>query len=232
MRLLCLQCRSWFEAARNDAVTCSPACRVARRRWIAANTPPWPEGIYDLVVVDLPLRWTGYSAKGEARSPQQKYRTMDVPALIRQLTPVFSRIMAKDSAACFWVYGPRLPDTLRIATETGFTFKSELLVWQKITKAGTPHIGTGKTTRKSCESAWLFTRGKGLPIRSHSVRQAIITEDLPQVIEARRRAHSEKPDEANEALERLFGNVRRLDMYSRQQRPGWTSWGNDLQQAA
>ena len=103
MRLLCLQCRSWFEATRNDAVTCSPACRVARRRWIAANTPPWPEGIYDLVVVDLPLRWTGYSAKGEARSPQQKYRTMDVPALIRQLTPAFARIMAKDSAACFWV---------------------------------------------------------------------------------------------------------------------------------
>src|SRR4051794_10113677 len=131
MRLRCLQCRSWFEAARDDAVTCSPACRVARRRWIAANTPPWPEGVYDLVVVDLPLRWTGYSAKGEERSPQQKYRTMDVPGLIRQLTPVFARIMAQDSAACFWVYGPRLPDTLRIATATGFTFKSELFVWQK-----------------------------------------------------------------------------------------------------
>jgi len=103
MRLLCLQCRSWFEATRNDAVTCSPACRVARRRWIAANTPPWPEGIFDLVVVDLPLRWTGYSSKGEERSPQQKYRTMAVPALIRQLTPLFARIMATDSAACFWV---------------------------------------------------------------------------------------------------------------------------------
>jgi N6-adenosine-specific RNA methylase IME4 len=51
------------------------------------------------------------------------------------------------------------------------------------------------------------------------------------VIEARRRAHSEKPDEAYAALERLFGNVRRLDMYSRQRRPGWTSWGNDLRQA-
>jgi len=45
-------------------VTCSLACRVERRRWIAANTPPWPEGIYDLVVVDLPLRWTGYSCSG------------------------------------------------------------------------------------------------------------------------------------------------------------------------
>ena len=74
----------------------------------------------------------------------------------------------------------------------------------------------------------LFTRGKGLPIRSHAVPQAIITEDLPQVIEARRRAHSEKPDEAYATPERLFGNVRWLDMYSRQRRPGWTSWSNDL----
>ena len=32
MRLRCLQCHSWFEATRDDAVTCSPACRVARRR--------------------------------------------------------------------------------------------------------------------------------------------------------------------------------------------------------
>jgi len=64
------------------------------------------------------------------------------------------------------------------------------------------------------------------------VPQAIITEDLPQVVEARRRVHSEKLDEAYEALEQLFGNVRRLDMYSRQRRPEWTSWGNDLPQAA
>lgn len=45
-------------------------------------------------------------------------------------------IMAKDCAACFWVYGPRLPDTLKVLEGWGFTFKSELFVWVKITKKG------------------------------------------------------------------------------------------------
>ena len=229
MRRQCPMCRKSFAATREDAVTCSAACRVARSRWIAANTPPWPEGVYDLAVVDLPFRWAAYSARGEGRSLQKHYRTMDVPALIRQLTPMFSRIMAPNSAACFWVYGPRLPDTLRVATETGFDFKSELLMWVKVTKDGRPRMGTGKTTRKIGESAWLFTRGKGLPIKDHAVSQGIFTvEDLPLVLKSPRREHSQKPAEAYHALERLFGDVRRLDMYARIRRPGWEAWGNDL----
>jgi N6-adenosine-specific RNA methylase IME4 len=230
VRKQCPVCQQSFTPLRADAVTCSARCRVARARWIQTNTPAWPQGVYDLVVVDLPLRWTGYSAKGEERSPQHHYRTMDTPALIRQLTPMFTRIMAKDSAACFWVYGPRLPDTLWIAMESGFTYKSELFIWIKTTKAGTPRLGTGKTTRKVGETAWLMTRGKGLPIRDHGVSQAILTEEgvMPLTIESPRRGHSQKPDGSYHALERLYGEVRRLDMYGRCSRPGWAVWGNDI----
>jgi hypothetical protein len=98
------------------------------------------------------------------------------------------------------LHGPRLPDTLRIGTETGFTYKSELLIWLKITKAGTPRMGKGKTTRKVGETAWLMTRGKGLPILNHGVSQRILTEEgLPLVLEAPRRGHSQKPDKAYHA---------------------------------
>jgi hypothetical protein len=74
-------------------------------------------------------------------------------------------------------------------------------------------MGKGKTTRKVGETAWLMTRGKGLPILDHGVSHGILTEeDLPLVLEAPRRGHSQKPDEAYHALERLYGDVRRLDM--------------------
>src|SRR5215472_12976468 len=75
-------------------------------------------------------------------------------------------VASKHCAFCVWVYGPRLPDTLRILTGWGLTYKGELLTWRK-----TGAFGTGKTTRKSIENAWLATRGKGLRIRDHGVGQ-------------------------------------------------------------
>jgi hypothetical protein len=129
-------CREWFEAVRRDAVTCSPACRERRHRELRAITPPFPSGTFDLMVVDMPLRWTGFSAKGEGRSPQRHYPTMDVGALCRLLGT--ADLMAKDSAACFWVYGPRLPDTLKVIEACELIYKSELFTWVKTTAAGEP----------------------------------------------------------------------------------------------
>jgi N6-adenosine-specific RNA methylase IME4 len=79
---------------------------------------------------------------------------------------------------------------------------------------------------------WLATRGAGLRILDHGVRQNIDTEEeeelLPLTIEAPRRGNSVKPDEAYQALERLYGDVRRLELFARRKRPGWTVWGNEV----
>jgi len=212
----CAECQRSFHPLRADAVTCSTRCRVARYRRLKATTPPWPAGTYDLVMVDLPLRWVGYSTKGEGRSPQRHYDTMDVPGLIAW-RPMVEAFTAKNSAFAFWVYGPRLPDTLRVIEGWGLTYKSELLIWRK---TGWRRFGGGKTTRKSVENVWLATRGKGLPIRDHGV---------DQFFETPRGEHSEKPEEAYRRLERLYGNVRRLDLFARLVRRGWTAWGNQVE---
>jgi N6-adenosine-specific RNA methylase IME4 len=177
-----------------------------------ALTPPWPEGgPFDLLMIDLPLAWHGYSAKGEGRSPQAHYATLDIPALIQLLKPLFEAVAAKNSVCAWWAYGPRIPESLRVLEATGWTYTTELLVWEK------PGIGNGKTTRKCCETAWGAKRGHGIPVRDHGVSQKI---------NAPRGIHSEKPDAAYHALERLYGpDVRRLDLFGRRPRPGWTPWG-------
>jgi hypothetical protein len=63
---------------------------------------------------------------------------MDAPALIRHLVPMFAKIMAKDSAACWWVYDPRLPESLMIGPELGFTYKGRLLEWTKTFNPDSP----------------------------------------------------------------------------------------------
>jgi N6-adenosine-specific RNA methylase IME4 len=75
------------------------------------------------------------------------------------------------------------------------------------------------STRKESESLWLAKRGNGLPRADKGVHQTII---------ARRRENSRKPDEAYVALERLSGDVRRIELFARRARPGWTRWGNEL----
>lgn len=188
-------------------------------------TPTWPEGgPFDLVAVDLPLAWAGYSAKGEAKSPQAHYATLDVPALIHLLRPMLDAVMAKDCVAAWWVYDPRLPDSLSIFQKVRFTYKGALLTWRK-----PGAFGLGKATRKRYETMWYGSRGKGLPIRHHAVDQEVFTEeDLPLVIEAPRRGNSVKPDQAYHAIERLYGDVRRLELFARKLRPGWTVWGNEI----
>jgi N6-adenosine-specific RNA methylase IME4 len=174
---------------------CTPALTSGDHTTLARS-------VFDLAVIDLPLRWTARSPRGERRNPQHHYPTMAVPALPRS-KPMIDAVMAKNCAACFWVYGPRLPDTLKVLEGWGSIFKSELFVWVKITKRdGRPNIGQGLTTRKFCETAWLATRGNGLQYHEH-VSQLIETEDdLPLIIEAPKREHSRKLDESYVALDR------------------------------
>jgi N6-adenosine-specific RNA methylase IME4 len=47
-----------------------------------------------------------------------------------------------------------------------------------------------------------------------------------QLIVAPKREHSRKPDEQYPALERLFGDVTRIELFARTTRAGWTAWGN------
>jgi N6-adenosine-specific RNA methylase IME4 len=51
---------------------------------------------------------------------------------------------------------------------------------------------------------------------------------LPSVIRAPRGAHSEKPDEIYEAVERMYPGLQRLELFCRGvPRPGWAAWGNE-----
>jgi N6-adenosine-specific RNA methylase IME4 len=78
------------------------------------------------------------------------------------------------------------------------------------------YMGLGYWTRANTEACLLGTRGKKKR-RDNSVRQGII---------APKRQHSRKPDEIHSRIERLVSGPY-LELFARQQRPGWTVWGNE-----
>jgi N6-adenosine-specific RNA methylase IME4 len=184
---------------------------------LRAATPPLPEGPFDLIYADPPWQVQGYAGGwGEATGRPVPYATMDLPALCR--LPV-GQLAAPDAVLAIWVLGAGVDRTLQVIDAWGFTDPHEGFVWVKSSKAGKPRMGMGHTTRKDSEQVWLAKRGQGLRGVDKGVAQTIV---------AQRREHSRKPDEAYRRLERLYGEVRRIELFSRRERPGWTRWGDQL----
>jgi N6-adenosine-specific RNA methylase IME4 len=137
--------------------------------------------------------------------------------------PVAS-IAARDSVLLMWATMPTLPDALRVIVAWGFTYKTAVFTWVKMTAKGDPFMGLGYYTRANAELCLLATRGKGLPRCDKGV---------PSVLMSRRREHSRKPDGAYDYLDRLFGtSIRRVELFARTAWPGWTAWGFDAPDVA
>lgn len=64
-----------------------------------------------------------------------------------------------------------------------------------------------------------------LAVRGHPKRQA---KDVHQVIISHVEEHSKKPDEVRERIERLMGDVPRIELFARQKADGWDVWGNEV----
>jgi N6-adenosine-specific RNA methylase IME4 len=216
----CLVCGARFPRLRSSRLTCSDTCRQKRSRALRANTPPFPDGKFDLIYVDPPWECSGYGgAWGKVTGRQVPYAVLDLPAICR--LPV-ARLAAENSILAIWVFGAEPAKTLQVIRAWGFREDStcEGLTWVKVAKStALPYPGLGHTTRKDSESLWLARHGNGLPRRDKGVGQTIV---------GSRRENSRKPDEAYRRLERLYGSVRRIELFSRRDRPGWERWGNEL----
>lgn len=123
-----------------------------------------------------------------------------------------SQIAARQALLLMWTTVPFLMLSDRVVRAWGFRYKSSV-VW---TKEG---IGTGHWARNRHEVLLICTRG-GFPCP----KPALFPES---VIVAPRREHSRKPDAVHGIVDARLGHLRRLEMFARASRPGWTTWGNE-----
>jgi N6-adenosine-specific RNA methylase IME4 len=190
----------------------------------AALQPDWPFGTlepfaFDLIMADPPWRFDLWSERGEEKSPQAQYATMDLDAI--KALPV-ADLAAQDCLLWLWATFPMLPDALAVMDAWGFRYVTGG-AWAKRTRHDKAAFGTGYVLRSSCEP---FLIGKiGDPKTTRAVRNIVTTEAL--LIEAEALGHSRKPADAYAAAEALMPDARRADLFSRRSRPGWEAWGNE-----
>ena len=156
---------------------------------------------------------------GSSRAPT--YQTMKEEKLCSLPVTEFA---AEDCVLFLWACWPTIQQAFRIIDAWGFEFKTCGFCWvkAKATQLELFHdeieadMLLGYWTRSNSEVCLLATRGNPKRLNA-DVRQAII---------APRREHSRKPDGIHERIERLVAGPY-LELFARQQRPGWTVWGNE-----
>lgn len=91
------------------------------------------------------------------------------------------------------------------------------MIWDKVNG-----IPAAFTVRFGHEYLLYMYRGR-LPKVAESERGKIHT-----VFRERCKRHSQKPEVSFEIMQRLYPNARKLELYARQERDGWDSWGNEI----
>jgi N6-adenosine-specific RNA methylase IME4 len=183
---------------------------------------------YGVIAADPPWRYDNWSKKGEHKNAVKHYPCMpteDICALN------IGQLAAPTCALFIWGTSPMLPDVLRVINAWGFDYRGKAFCWAKATKQAFEkpnsdrpidddynwRMNLGYGTRSNTEDCWMATTGN--PKR--------LTKGVRELIVAPMREHSRKPDEMFDRAERLFAGPR-LDAFSRQARPGWDSFGNEV----
>lgn len=196
---------------------------------ICKESNSFPDKKYNIIYVDSPWSYTD-KAKAGNRGAGCKYNTMTLEELIELDV---NSISEDDCIMFMWVTFPKLVEgtCMKVMRNWGFIPKTCAFNWVKYNKKNyTPFMGMGGWTRANSEICVLGTKGKPKRINA-GVRQLIETMDeedyMPEIIQSKIERHSKKPDEVRNRIIQLCGDLPRIELFARQNTPGWDVWGND-----
>lgn len=176
------------------------------------------QGLYDLLYIDPPWQ----QAKGGRKNARPKtsgapldYNTCSLEEIERHIGSAVRHTPEK-SVLFLWTIDKYLFEAQQIAENLGYKLHARM-IWNKVTG-----IPAAFTVRFGHEYLLYMYRGGLTPVATEE-RGKIHTVFTEQV-----KKHSQKPQIAYEIIERLYPNLRKLEMYARNERDGWDSWGNEL----
>jgi N6-adenosine-specific RNA methylase IME4 len=169
----------------------------------APSVRPSSSGQYRTILADPP--WD-IQQRG-SRGASQHYPVMplqDICALNVE------RLVADDAHLWLWVTNASLFVGRSVMEAWGFTYRS-VLTWIK------PRFGLGAYLRNQTEHLLFGVRGKA-PVLFHGQGTWLY---------APVQEHSHKPEEQYAVIERCSPGPY-LELFARRKRPGWDSWGNEV----
>lgn len=175
---------------------------------------PLPVHHFNFIAIDPPWGFELYSDAGMDKSALAHYDLMTDEQILS--LPVKELADPEGTLLYCWGIAPRLDFCIEAVKAWGFRYLS-FLVWEKQTKNGKMQYGPGYRVRTTAEIIIVASIG--------NPRQAWVP---PTQLKGVAREHSRKPEEFYAMCERVMPRARRADIFSRQTRPGWTAFGDQL----
>lgn len=192
---------------------------------------------YQLIYVDPPWQYGNKISNGAA---ENHYATMSLSEF--KHLPVWE-VAAEDAVLAMWYTGTHTEEAIELAEAWGFRIRTmKGFTWVKLNQNAErrfnkaiaegelvdfndllsmlnseTRMNGGNYTRANTEDLLIATRGIGLERVNASIKQVVYS-CLGE--------HSEKPWEVRHRLEKLYGDVSRVELFARESWPGWDRWGN------
>jgi N6-adenosine-specific RNA methylase IME4 len=181
-----------------------------------------PEGPYDVMICDPPWDYYGNPDKWAAAGKYYSLMTHDQMIKI----PVRA-MMAEPSIVFMWVTSSSLARGISCLQKWGFYYRGVEFVWVKTKADGTP-IGAQGVRPSIVKPLTEFvisgsTEARGRPLRLHNekIKQTIFSPRLDR--------HSEKPEAVQDAIDLMYPDARKIELFARRKREGWQAWGNEIE---
>lgn len=170
-----------------------------------------PDGPFDVIYADPPWRFSSNSAAKPGRNAFRHYDCMTVEEI--SAMPV-KEIAAPAALLLMWVTVPFAHRADEVVRAWGFRCKSQI-VWTK------QRIGTGYWARNQHELVIIATRGR-FPCPRPSLFPT-------SIIPGAQREHSRKPEWVADRVDARLPDARKVELFARRPRAGWTVWGNETE---
>lgn len=170
-----------------------------------------PNNKYQVIYADPAWKYNDTCENGaiQSRGVDNIYKkTMSIDELCDLKV---SELSQKNAVLFIWVTSPFLEDVFSVISAWGFKYKASF-VWDKIKH----NMGHYNSVRH--ELLLICTKGSCTP-------DNLKLYDSVQSIE--RGEHSAKPHEFYDIIETLYSG-KKIELFARNTRPGWDSWGNEI----
>ena len=191
-------------------------------------------GKYSLIYADPPWAYGNTISNGAAENHYGTMKLIDIKRL------AVWDLAAENSVLAMWYTGTHNQEAIELAEAWGFAVRTmKGFTWVKLNQLAEGEVtdfydfldllnaetrmNGGNHTRANTEDLLIATRGVGLERMNAGIKQ---------VVYSPLGAHSEKPWEVRHRLELLYGDVPRIELFSRCGAPGWDHWGNQCPTSA
>jgi len=198
----------------------APVCMSPEQGHTADELLTFADGRrFHTVLADPP--WRFQNRTGKVAPEHRRLRRYETLMLEEIVALPVADLVGDVGHLYLWTPNAILPDALEVMKAWGFTYKAHF-VWHKVRKdGGSDGRGVGFYFRNVTESVLFGVRGRRARTLAPGRRQT-------NLIAARKREHSRKPDELYPIIEACSRGPF-LELFARGIRPGWASWGQEVE---